>query len=493
MRRPRASGLHGSLIAALLAVSALTLAVATVTLLAPLDRRLRADALASLQTAAETSRIEFSEVPRRDVFPGSRRLDRIAHSLRRHTGAEVVIVGSRGHVLVGGRDAIEGVPDATRAVRQRVTLHEITGDGDAAEAHVALPVRAGKVRLGLDLRRSLAASASAAGAVRRALLPAAAVGFVIAMLFGLLLAHRLVRRLNRLRDTALRVAEGGAGDLQPDMTRDEDGDLARAFATKQRRLREQEEARRTFVATASHELRTPVASLRLMLGLLEEDLAGERPDLEDARDQVTRANAQSERLGMLAATLLDLSRLDAGVPLRSELVRLDETARAVVAEFERPRRRAGPDVRLVAPEATWAIADPGSVAQVLRILLDNAQRFSPAGEPIEVTVTREGGMAALVVQDSGPGVPAEERERIFDRFWRGSASEGDTGSGFGLGLAIGTELARRLGGALRLAPSDHGARFVFTLPPAPAAEPETAEHRPRESDRAPHAAPPAAS
>ena len=77
MRRPRASGLHGSLIAALLAVSALTLAVATVTLLAPLDRRLRADALASLQTAAETSRIEFSEVPRRDVYPGSRRLDRL--------------------------------------------------------------------------------------------------------------------------------------------------------------------------------------------------------------------------------------------------------------------------------------------------------------------------------------------------------------------------------------------------------------------------------
>ena len=472
MRRPRASGLHGSLIAALLAVSALTLAVATVTLLAPLDKRLRTDALTSLQTAAETSRIEFAEVPPREVHPGSRRLDRIAHSLRRHTGAEVVLVGPHGRLLVGNRESREGIPDALRAVRERVTVHAITGDGDAAEARVAIPVRAEKLRLGLGLRRSLEASASAAGAVRRALVPAAVVGFVIAMLFGILLAHRIVRRLNALRDTALRVAEGEAAAVRPDDTRDEVGDLSRAFATMQRRLREQEEARRTFVATASHELRTPVASLRLMLGLLEEDLSAEQPDLVDARDQVMRANAQSERLGMLAATLLDLSRLDAGVPLRSELVRLDETARAVVAEFEHPARRPGPDVRLTVPEATWAIADPGSVAQVLRILLDNAVRFSAAGEPIEVTVTRADGMAAIVVQDSGPGVPPEERERIFDRFWRGSASEGEAGSGFGLGLAIGTELARRLGGALRLAPSEHGARFVFTLPAAPGAEHE---------------------
>ena len=101
-------------------------------------------------------------------------------------------------------------------------------------------------------------------------------------------------------------------------------------------------------------------------------------------------------------------------------------------------------------------------------------------------------MAALVVQDSGPGVPAEERERIFDRFWRGSASEGDTGSGFGLGLAIGTELARRLGGALRLAPSDHGARFVFTSRRRRQRS-RTAAHRPPESGCAPRAARPAAS
>jgi signal transduction histidine kinase len=485
MRRPRASGLHGSLIAALLAVSALTLAVATVTLLAPLDRRLREDALASLETAAETSRIEFSEVPRRELFPGSRRLERITHSLRRHTGADVVLVGPHGRVFVGGREAQESVTDALRAVRRRVTVHEISGDGDVAEARVALPVRAGKQRLGLGLHRSLEASASAAGAVRRALLPAAAVGFVIATLFGILLARRLVRRLNALRDTALRVAEGEAAEVQPDGTRDEVGDLSRAFATMQRRLREQEEARRTFVATASHELRTPVASLRLMLGLLEEDLSAAEPDLEDARDQVMRANAQSERLGMLAATLLDLSRLDAGVPLRSELVRLDETARAVVAEFEHPGRRPGADLRLTAAEPTWAIADPGSVAQVLRILLDNALRFSPAGEPVEVTVTREDGASAIVVQDSGPGVPPDERERIFERFWRGSAGEASSRSGFGLGLAIGTELARRLGGALRLAPSEHGARFVFTLPAAPGDEHEAAG-QPAEAARAPH-------
>jgi len=91
------------------------------------------------------------------------------------------------------------------------------------------------------------------------------------------------------------------------------GDLTRAIGTMQQRLREQESARRTFVATASHELRTPLASMLLTLEEVEEDLAGDDPDLVDAREQVARAGAQTRRLTGLAADLLDLSRIDAGV------------------------------------------------------------------------------------------------------------------------------------------------------------------------------------
>ena len=106
--------------------------------------------------------------------------------------------------------------------------------------------------------------------------------------------------------------------------RDEVGDLARTFALMQQQLRRQEEARRAFVATASHELRTPVASLDGLLELLDEDLQSGQPDLNDARTLLDRARGQSRRLGRLAADLLDLSRIDAQTDLRSEPVELGE-------------------------------------------------------------------------------------------------------------------------------------------------------------------------
>jgi signal transduction histidine kinase len=290
---------------------------------------------------------------------------------------------------------------------------------------------------------------------------------VLAVGTGVLLANRLVRRLGSLRDTALRVADlGPAAEVLPDASRDEIGDLTRAFATMQAQLREQEQARRTFVSTASHELRTPLASLRLMLGLLAEDLESAAPDLDDARSQVDRAQRQSDRLGQLASKLLDLSRLDAGLPLRRELLALDETCRAVVAEFAPGSQAAGVPIELDAPDPCWAVADPGSVAQIVRILLDNALRFSPPGDAVDVRVAMRDGTPAVTVHDRGPGVEPEDRERIFERFQRGRETAGE--SGFGLGLAIGRELAWRMDGDLRLDAAEPGAAFVLTLVAAPA-------------------------
>jgi signal transduction histidine kinase len=203
----------------------------------------------------------------------------------------------------------------------------------------------------------------------------------------------------------------------------------------QTQLQHQEEARRAFVATASHELRTPLTSLEGMLELLDDDLSSDDADVDDARALLARARAQSRRLARLAADLLDLSRLDAQVELRSEPVELSELSRAVMAEFE-----LGTAERGIASELddstgpVWALGDPGSVARIVRILLDNA------------------------VHVSG-----------FQRFQRGRDTTGQ--AGFGLGLAIGRELAERMGGELVL-DSDYGrgARFTLTLPVAEATE-----------------------
>jgi signal transduction histidine kinase len=218
------------------------------------------------------------------------------------------------------------------------------------------------------------------------------------------------------------------------------------------------------VATASHELRTPLASLRLMLDSAAEQLAAPQPDLEDARDQLARAVGQTERLSRLARDLLDLSRLDARVPPRAELLELVELSRSVLAEFEPRTADSGTSIELDADGQRWAVADPGGVAQILRILLDNALRHSPPATSVRIGVPTGGDRAAIVVSDEGPGVPPEDAGRIFERFERGAEA---AHVGFGLGLAIGRELARRMGGDLTLDPGGPGARFRLTLPPAP--------------------------
>jgi len=159
------------------------------------------------------------------------------------------------------------------------------------------------------------------------------------------------------------------------------------------------------------------------------------------------------------------------VELRSEPVELAELSRAVMAEFELGTAERGVDTVLDDHEgAVWAMGDPGSVARILRILLDNAVRVSPRESVIKVEL-RNGDQACLTVSDHGPGVPAEERQLIFKRFMRGRETGG--AAGFGLGLAIGHELAERMGGELMLEHhSGPGARFTLRLPVAAAQDEE---------------------
>jgi signal transduction histidine kinase len=241
----------------------------------------------------------------------------------------------------------------------------------------------------------------------------------------------------------------------------------------QEELRRQEAARRAFVSTASHELRTPLTMLQGTMELLEEDIRAGQIDELDALRQVSTARRELDRLSALSGELLDLSRLDAAVPLRSEPVELGEIVRAVAAEFELRARERSTSVSVILPEAScWGRGDPDAVARVVRILLDNALRYGPRGAPISVEAHSGGGHARITVSDRGPGIPPDERDRIFERFHRGSAA-GSSG-GFGLGLAIGRELARRMGGELDVDPDgSEGTHFALTLRTArsPADEP----------------------
>jgi signal transduction histidine kinase len=458
-------GLRGRLTAALLAISLLTLIAATASLLVPLRGQLRADALASLEATARTARPTFDALPATAFRRGSPRLLEAVTRLRRRTRAEVVVIDDHGSVLAAtGLDDRRSLSDATAALREQRLVSGIVNTGDESEARVAVPLTGAGASYGLALRKPLGDLTAAELVVRRALPVAAVIALVAALAAGFALANGLVSRLRALRDTSLRVAELGlVAEVQPDDRRDEVGDLTRAFATMQGRLREQEQARRTFVSTASHELRTPLTSLRLILDTALDDLDAGSPDLDDARDQLGRAIAQADRLSKLTRELLNLSRLDAGLDLRAEVVDVYELARSVLAEFEPHAARGRPRAELVSGEPSWALADPGAVAQILRILLDNALRHAPPREPVTVTLATTGAVTTIRVADAGPGVPESEREQIFERFRRGSTVGAGDG-GFGLGLAIGRELARRMGGELRLEPGGPGAAFALDLP-----------------------------
>jgi signal transduction histidine kinase len=491
--RRRAFGLRPRLLAALVFTSIVTLAVAALALLPPLQQRLSDQAASDLENATRTDAPLFNDAivtslkstkragqsPEDRLSSLSTAIANRAFTLRLRTDARVILASSvpgaapifdtdvagsalpHNEILSAISDPLERT---VRRDNQVIVVEPIDVPNDVS----LNPIRARNTDLSGDFvlvtLKPLTDVTTAVGQVRNAFLAAAAVGLLVAVLLGIGLATTIGRRLARLRAAAVRVAAEGTDAPTPrDDGLDEVGDLARALATMQRELRRQEAARRSFVATASHELRTPLTSLQGTIELLDEDLRDGNLDQEDARRQVQGAQRELRRLARLASELLDLSRLDADVALRDEPVELGELCRAVAAEFELRAGEADVELHVPAPPGPcWGSGDPGAVARVVRILLDNALRHAPSSSTVRVVPAYHGEAATVSVDDDGPGVLVEDRERIFERFQRGSAPSGE--SGFGLGLAIGRELARKMGGELRLADSQSGASFVLDLP-----------------------------
>ena len=404
-RRRGVLGLRGRIVGLVLVTTVATLAVAAVALLGPLEHSLRNAALKTLQadlgkrpTTAFSSLVDITKLADTSHnYANAVRLQHAQEQLATRVGGFVYVLGfpgptGRGQLLLPpskeGESADDDTFDDVTTVFRTGTRESSFGTiGPTEYARVALPFRGGDgLHYVLAVRKPIDEIPGAVAAVRTAFVYAALAGLALTLILAIPLAATLVRRLRHLRQAALRLAvEGPTVEVPEDRARDEVGDLARAFSIMQRRLKHQEDARRAFVATASHELRTPLTSLDGMLELLDDDLRSDVLDHDDALSLLERARAQSRRLGRLAADLLDLSRIDAELELRSEPVELGELSRAVLAEFELGTAERGIVTELDdGSGAVWALGDPGSVAQILRILLDNAVRASPDGGEIKV-------------------------------------------------------------------------------------------------------------
>ena len=352
-------------------------------------------------------------------------------------------------------------PIAQRAADSFDSASGTATRGGTKYAEVAQPVSPiGHVLL---LSASLHDALANVRTVKRRLLEAGVLALVLALVVGYGGAYLFARRIRRLEVAAERIAAGTFDEPVVDASRDELGQLARAFDNMRLRLSQLERARREFIGNASHELRTPLFSLRGFIELLTEEDLDERTRsefLETMRQQV-------DRLARLAEDLLDLTRLDAGrLHFERHPVDLAELARDLADEFRAVAQASGHPLEAVA-EPAEAFGDEERVRRIGRALIENALKHTPPGTPIRVRSAPSAfKTASLVVEDEGGGIPAEHARHVFDRFYR---ADGAHASGSGLGLAIAHELAEAMGGTLEL--HSHPGHTTFTLL-LPAAAPE---------------------
>ncbi|MDF3148816.1 MULTISPECIES: ATP-binding protein [unclassified Streptomyces] len=304
---------------------------------------------------------------------------------------------------------------------------------------------------------------------------------IATLLITQFVAHSLTAPLDEMNAVARSISHGDYTRRVRENRRDELGDLAGTINLMADELEAQDQQRKELVANVSHELRTPIAGLRAVLENVVDGIAEADPET------MRTALKQTERLGRLVETLLDLSRLDNGVvPLRMRRFEVWPYLSGVLKEANMVASARGgmasgsgshtrTDVHLhldVSPPELTAHADPERIHQVVANLIDNAIKHSPAHGRVTVKARRGAYPESLELEvlDEGPGIPRSDWHRVFERFNRGAVirphGPGSDG-GTGLGLAIARWAVDLHGGRIGVAESDRGCRILVTLPGQP--------------------------
>jgi signal transduction histidine kinase len=378
---------------------------------------------------------------------------------------------------------IAGVPYGADAARQIGTLVAVCGAGGLILAHAA----AGWRRHMGGLRRQFAFGAAIALAIALAAVIAAAermfvsnhdATLVSAVVIGAavvaaraaqLLSAGVARDVNSIQTALVAVGHGQRGLAIPRGGRDEVAELAVAVEAMVEQLHAEEQhrasadrARRDLVAAVSHDLRTPLASLRLLAEAVEDRIV---EGAERAR-YLAQMQMHISALSSMIDDLFELSRLEAGdIVWSMQQVELAELiGDAVAAMVPQAQSRGVVVVAELPAEPTIARADPERLQRVLFNLIQNAIRHTPADGSVTVRTERAPDAVEVEVADTGDGIAPADRERIFEPFVRAGATAARTEDGAGLGLAIARAIVAGHGGRIWLAPSAHGTRVRFSVP-----------------------------
>jgi signal transduction histidine kinase len=400
-------------------------------------------------------------------------LENLAATASRAVRGRVVVVDARGRLLADSAGADVGRsyrtrPEIVAALGGRAEQLERVSDTLAEDLlATAVPVVQGGRPIGAV--RITQSTDAVDRAVRRQWLGLALVGLLVVLLglaVGWVLAGQVARPVRRLDDAARRVAEGDLGARARVEGSAEQQSLARTFNDMTERLQRLLESQREFVADASHQLRTPLAGLRLRI-----EAAAAETSEPSAREELAAAERELDRLAQMVAELLELSRAGER-ELPGETLDVGEAVERTAARWERTAEDRGQRLRTRHDADRETFAAPADLDRILDALVENALHYSPEGTTVTIAATDSG----VEVLDEGPGIDSAETDAVFERFHRGTAGRrGPTGTG--LGLPIARELARRWSGDVVLARRPEGGTaarvalpartFAGPLPPRP--------------------------
>jgi two-component system, OmpR family, sensor kinase len=428
-----------------------------------LRAQLQASFDAALQANAEHAGGAFAQDvdASGDLRPSQRLVDQFAS-----TGGRVVILDPRGSVLSDSAGSgSTGLPvtadDLSAADGHLHATRDVSLGEDVLRMTVEPVIAADGRQIGYvawaDSTRPLGDLLTSVGV---SLLLGGAVIALLALVGGLVLARGALAPVAEVTDTARAIALSGdfAARVEAGRPGDEVGDLAVAFNEMLAALEQNHQALQRFLGDASHQLRTPLTTIRANLDLAK------RPDIpvEDRRAIIADARDEAERMARLVADLLSLARAESGARLEFAPVELD----AVVIDAVRRQAQADSHVRMtVSVEAAVIDGDRDRLADLVGVLLDNAARYTPEGGLVNTDLSVHDGSAILRVSDNGIGLSEEDRKRVFERLYRGNRARDLRPSGTGLGLAIARWIVDSHGGTIELTNRDEGgAEATVALP-----------------------------
>jgi signal transduction histidine kinase len=393
-----------------------------------------------------------------------RQLKRLVDSSAQTLGGRVMVVDNRGIVLADSEGpATEGDDYSSREeIRTALSGRDTQGERHSDDLNqdilfTAEPIARGGQTVGaVRVTESVGAVNDEQRSDVIALIGVGIVALLLGLVVAWLLAGSLAKPLRGLAGAARRVARGDLDARARVEGSTEQREVATAFNDMTDRVGTTLRGQREFVANASHQLRTPLTGLRLRL----EAAALKSRDAEVERE-LSAAEHETERLARLLSELLTLA--GGGERPAAQPLDVSDVIDAACRRWEGPAERSDHELRVESGPPSVVAASPEDLAAILDNLTENALNYSPPGTAVTLTWASDGKSVRLAVLDEGPGLDPDESERVFQRFYRGSASQGGI-AGTGLGLAVVESLAARWGGEVTLANRpEGGARAEVTL------------------------------